>query len=223
MVLNSFSAFSLGRKESRIKSRGRKRPSTRFTADGNADRSRDFSDFGMNAKRGQISRIGVNLCDCHRRKCRKSRKIIGDNLGAAIRKEYKMSNNNKIKFPLWVHPKTMETVKQMYKDDNCRSQSEFIEKAVNAYVGYLQAKDSSGMLPNYMISTLKAIVADSDNKQDRILFKLAVEMAMMMNILAAHCEIDEKNLALLRNSCIDEVRKINGMLKFEDAYHWQND
>ena len=134
-----------------------------------------------------------------------------------------MSNNNKIKFPLWVKPKTMETVKQMYKDDNCRSQSEFIEKAVNAYIGYLQAKNSSGMLPNYMISTLKAIVADSDNKQDRILFKLAVEMAMMMNILAAHCEIDEKNLALLRNSCIDEVRKINGMLKFEDAYLWQND
>ncbi len=45
------------------KSRGRKRPSTRFTADGNADRTRDFSDFGMNAKRGHISRIGVNLCD----------------------------------------------------------------------------------------------------------------------------------------------------------------
>ena len=133
-----------------------------------------------------------------------------------------MSNNNKIKFPLWVHPKTMESVKQMYKDDNCKSQSEFIEKAVNAYIGYLQAKDSSGMLPNYMISTLKAIVADSDNKQDRILFKLAVEMAMMMNILAAHCEIAEEDLELLRYNCTQEVKKINGMLKFEDAYHWQN-
>ncbi len=212
-----------GRYLSRRKSQGRKRPSTRFTADGNADRTRDFSDFGMNVKRGHISRIGVNLCDCNRRKRRKLRKIIGGKIGAATRKEYKMSNNNKIKFPLWIHPKAMETVKQMYKDDNCRSQSEFIEKAVNAYVGYLRANDSSGMLPNYMISTLKAIVADSDNKQNRVLFKLAVEMAMMMNILAAHCEIDEKDLSQLRNSCIDEVRRINGMLKFEDAYHWQND
>ena len=96
-------------------------------------------------------------------------------------------------------------------------------QAVNAYVGYLQAKDSSGMLPNYMISTLKAIVADSDNKQDRILFKLAVEMAMMMNILAAQCEIAEEDLELLRYNCTQEVKKINGMLKFEDAYHWQND
>ena len=41
-----------------------------------------------------------------------------------------MATNNKIKFPFWVTPKTMETVKEMYKDDDCRSQSEFIEKAI---------------------------------------------------------------------------------------------
>lgn len=83
IVFYDFLGISLGRKESRIKSRGRCRPSTRFTADGNADRTRDFSDFGMNAKRGHISRIEVNLCDCNRRKCRKSRKIIGDKIGVA--------------------------------------------------------------------------------------------------------------------------------------------
>ena len=53
-----------------------------------------------------------------------------------------MENNKKIKFPLWVTPKTMDTVKEMYKDDDCRSQSEFIEKAIQAYVGYLRADNS---------------------------------------------------------------------------------
>lgn len=48
-----------------------------------------------------------------------------------------MSNNNKIKFPLWVKPKTMETVKQMYKDDNCRSQSEFRASNQTQYTIYL--------------------------------------------------------------------------------------
>ena len=42
MVQCSFQAFSMGRQSSRRKSRGRKRPSTRFTADGNADRTRVF-------------------------------------------------------------------------------------------------------------------------------------------------------------------------------------
>ena len=67
-----------------------------------------------------------------------------------------MATNNKIKFPFWVTPKTIETVKEMYKDDDCRSQSEFIEKAIHAYVGYLRANNSPGMLPNYMVSTMKA-------------------------------------------------------------------
>lgn len=117
----------------------------------------------------------------------------------------------------------METVKQMYKADNCRSQSEFIEKAISAYIGYLQEKDSRGMLPNFFVSTLNAIVDNSANRQNRMLFKLAVEMAMIMNILAAHYEIEEKDLAQLRSGCVNEIKRISGMLKFEDAYHWQND
>ena len=51
-----------------------------------------------------------------------------------------MENNKKIKFPLWVTPKTMETVKEMYKDDDCRSQSEFIEKAIRADAKELSQK-----------------------------------------------------------------------------------
>ncbi len=134
-----------------------------------------------------------------------------------------MATNNKIKFLLWVKPKTMETVKEMYKGDDCRSQSEFIEKAIHAYVGYLRADNSPGMLRNYMVSTMKAIVDSSDTRMCRMMFKLAVEMAIMMNILAAHCEIKEESLSTLRQSCIDEVKRINGTLGFEDAYHWQND
>ena len=134
-----------------------------------------------------------------------------------------MENNKKIKFPLWVTPKTMETVKEMYKDDDCRSQSEFIEKAIQAYVGYLRADNSPGMLPNYMVSTMKAIVDSSDTRMCRMLFKLAVEMAIMMNILAANCDITEEALSTLRQNCIDEVKRINGTLGFEDAYHWQKD
>ena len=134
-----------------------------------------------------------------------------------------MGKTNKIKFPLWVTPKTMETVKEMYKDDDCRSQSEFIEKAIQAYVGYLRADNSPGMLPNYMVSTMKAIVDSGNTRMCRMLFKLAVEMAIMMNVLAAFCDVAEESLSTLRQSCIEEVKRINGTLGFEDAYHWQKD
>lgn len=39
-----------------------------------------------------------------------------------------MSFKNKVKFALWIYPKTMKDVEVHYRDDNCKSQSEFIEK-----------------------------------------------------------------------------------------------
>ena len=39
--------------------------------------------------------------------------------------------SNKIKFPLWFYPKTMEEVNYRFESDNCGSRSEFIEKAIN--------------------------------------------------------------------------------------------
>ena len=76
-------------------------------------------------------------------------------------------------------------VKKWYQKDNCSSQSEFIERAICFYAGYVANEQNSDYLPNIVLSTLKGIVAESDNKQNRMLFKLAVEMAMMMNLIAA--------------------------------------
>lgn len=45
-----------------------------------------------------------------------------------------MSFENKVKFALWAYPETLKNVEVHYKNDNCRSQSEFIEKAIKFYI-----------------------------------------------------------------------------------------
>ena len=45
----------------------------------------------------------------------------------------------KIRFALWLKPETMEKVRTASAQDDCGSLSEFIEKAVLAYLGYLSA------------------------------------------------------------------------------------
>lgn len=127
----------------------------------------------------------------------------------------------KRRFQFWVKPSTLELVGRYMEDDNCSSQSEFIEKAVLFYAGYLSAKENKTYLPNIVTSTLKGIVAESDNKQSRLLFKLAVEMAMMMNLLAASQEVDKVSLERLRGECVKEVKRLNGSFSFEDALDWQ--
>lgn len=128
---------------------------------------------------------------------------------------------NKKKFALWMYPDTLQKVGEIYMQDNCESKSEFIEKAVNFYIGYLISEDNKSFLPSIVTSTLKSIVAESDNRTSRILFKIAVELAILQNIVAATNEIDDVSLKRLRGECVKEVMRLKGSLDFDDALDWQ--
>ncbi len=128
---------------------------------------------------------------------------------------------NKKKFALWMYPDTLEKIGEIYREDNCESKSEFIEKAVNFYIGYLTSEDKKSYLPSVVTSTLKSIVAESDNRQNRMLFKLAVEIAIMQNLVASSQDIDRLSLERLRGECVKEVKRLNGNFSFEDAVYWQ--
>lgn len=128
---------------------------------------------------------------------------------------------NKKKFALWVYPDTLEKVEAIYREDDCESKSEFIEKAIRFYIGYLTSEDKKGYLPSVVTSTLKSIVAESDNRQNRMIFKLAVEIAIMGNLMASLNEIDPLSMERLRGECVQEVKRLSGGFTFEDALTWQ--
>lgn len=128
----------------------------------------------------------------------------------------------KEKFALWIFPDTKAKVKEIYRKDDCRSMSEFVEKAIRFYVGYLTAGERSNYLPNMFLSTMHAMIHESDTKQNRMLFKFAVELAMIENILANLNNFDPVAVARLRGACVEEVKEINGTLTFEDAVDWQD-
>ncbi|MDY0142652.1 MAG: hypothetical protein RBR97_12240, partial [Bacteroidales bacterium] len=53
------------------------------------------------------------------------------------------------------------------------------------------------------------------------LFRLSVEMSMMMNILAAGLEINEEELHSLRGRCVQQVKKTRGKVSMEEAIKFQ--
>ena len=128
---------------------------------------------------------------------------------------------DKDKFTLWLYPETLEKINDIYRKDNCVSRSEFIEKAIRFYIGYLTAEDPSDFLPNMFLSNMSSIISESDNRQNKLIFKLAVEMAVMMNLMAWQFDIDEQSLIRLRGECVKEVKRLNGNFSFDDAVKWQ--
>ena len=110
-------------------------------------------------------------------------------------------------------------VKSLYRTP--MKKLKFIEKAIRFYIGYLQSADKKGYLPSVVTSSLKSIVAESDNRQNRMLFKLAVEIAIMQNLMASLNEIDPLSMERLRGECVQEVKRLSGGFTFEDALTWQ--
>lgn len=127
----------------------------------------------------------------------------------------------KNKYTIWMYPETWEKVKELYKEAGCPRKSDFIEQAVRFYVGYMTAENKANFLPNMFLSNMRSIVRESDNRNNRMLFKLAVEIAMVENILANLSKYDPLSVERLRGQCIEEVKGINGMMQFEDAVDWQ--
>ncbi len=132
-----------------------------------------------------------------------------------------IENENKKKFPLWMYPETRKLVTDWYKRDNCQSQSEFIEKAIKFYCGYISAEEGVRFLPAAITSAMTGMVDSLENRMARLIFKLTVEMSMMMNILASNADFDEDTLRRLRGKCIGDVKKSVGSVTFEDVAKFQ--
>ena len=123
----------------------------------------------------------------------------------------------KHKFPLWIYPSTMDTVERYLEKSGCRSKSDFIEKAILFYAGFLSARDYKDYIPNVVISVMKAMLANYERRTSNILFKVAVEMSMMNFLLASAHRVSKTTMESLRNMCIREVRSYNGSITLEDV------
>ena len=104
---------------------------------------------------------------------------------------------------------------------NAASRSEFICDAIEHYIAVLNAQENSKVLTPALESVIASKIALTEERMNRILFKLGVEVAMMNNVLASTHHIDAKNMDALRRYCTDEVASIGGRYKFEDAVAFQ--
>lgn len=51
-----------------------------------------------------------------------------------------MESENKKKYVHWLHPSTIKLAEDAYGSNNCASRSEFVEKAILFYIGYISEK-----------------------------------------------------------------------------------
>lgn len=133
-----------------------------------------------------------------------------------------MEKEKKIRIPLWIYPSVEEKIQKNYEADNCKSPSEFIEKAILFYCGYLASEEYRQYLPSVLVSTMQGSLDSFEDRMATLLFKIAVELSMMLHVTAAANEIDEDTLTRLRGLCVEEVKRLRGSVRLDDAVRFQN-
>ena len=128
----------------------------------------------------------------------------------------------KVRFLMRITPDTDRKVKAAMPLSNCRSKNEFVERALQFYCEHLTAQDTFSALPPVLLSAIRATVQASEDRICRLLFKLAVEQDMTMNVLAAGMEIPAAQLEQLRPQCVQHVKRTGGRISLQDAVDYQN-
>ena len=132
-----------------------------------------------------------------------------------------MKDNNSVRTGIYIDKNLLDRCDENISRTNASSRSEFISDSIEMYLSWLNSKETSKILTPALESVIGAKIAVTENHIARVLFKQSVELAMMMHVVAGAFEIDEDNLERLRGMCVDEVSRLCGRFKFEDAVRIQ--
>lgn len=131
-----------------------------------------------------------------------------------------MKKENK-KHSVWLSESAWTEVESRYQQDNCSTRNEFIEKAIRFYSGYLDAESADEYLPRVLADVLEGKLGALGKRMGHLLFKLAVEEALMGNLVAAGMDVALDTLRKTRVRCVKEVRETNGEIDMDDALAYQ--
>ena len=122
---------------------------------------------------------------------------------------------------VWLDAGLVPRMDGWLKADNCKNRSEFINKALRFYMGYLGTEDNTAYLSKAILTAIQGTLDDNNNRLCRIIFKWAVELNMMCHTIAAHFRTDPIHTRELRGFAVDEVKRTNGQVSFENAVRSQ--
>ena len=131
------------------------------------------------------------------------------------------ANEDKTKFSIRVDTQLLELADSCIRDGAARNRTELIGDALRFYLGYLMAGKAEDYLLQSLSSAVTGTVQDSENRLARMDFKIAVELSKLSQVIAYTHDVDEESLNRLHAKCVEEVKRINGAIDFEDAYRYQ--
>lgn len=127
----------------------------------------------------------------------------------------KVNDENKIRVPQYLSPDVLAEIEKVYSEDNCDSRSEFIEKAVVHYLGYLSSEKHIDYLCQTLLTVIEAKMSVIADSMSSILFKMAVQVLAQMYLTGDMVGADKRKIERAIEIATEEVKKVNGIIDFK--------
>lgn len=124
---------------------------------------------------------------------------------------------SKIHCGYMIEEEVADKLKKSYTIDGSKTKSEFVERAIIFYCGYLTAENSRDYLPRIVISTIQGTLDSFENRMAKLLFKIAVEISLLNKVTASITDFEDFDLDNARVECINDVKRINGSISLAQA------
>lgn len=136
--------------------------------------------------------------------------------------EIKMAKETKKVTRIWIYPSTELQVKQLVERHGYKSPSEFIEAAVLNYIGQLTTAENMDYVAQTLTTVMDGVQGVSEARLRRVLFKQAVELAMVENLLVNLSGYSAEDIRKLRGKVVKDVKNLKGSYDFVTAAEYQN-
>lgn len=129
-----------------------------------------------------------------------------------------MEDKGKVRKGFYIEEDLLEQMDGLLEQADVKSRNEFMNHALKFYIGYL----TSEKIENYMLSTISSVMHSTASlyiaRAIRFSLSFTVEISKLSHVIAYSHGVNEEELKKLQVKCMDEVKRINGAVRFEDAY-----
>ena len=110
--------------------------------------------------------------------------------------------------------KQWERCDKLTEEYNKKSRNAFIREAVDFYCAWLEKEHIEKFLLPSLESVLTAKIRDSESRIRNVEFKLAVQIAMLTQMLTDNYQYSDDELEALRESAVRQVKETNGSFRY---------
>ena len=123
-----------------------------------------------------------------------------------------MNNENKKRYAFNMTPSKDNKIKAAMILSGTKNRSYFINEAIDFYISYLYAEQSVDCLSPIINRSLKNVIAGTERSMCEMLFKLAVEMGVMSDVISN--EYSAEQIDEIRKRIAQSVAETNGIIEF---------